>query len=562
MSSSPTSDSPLVVQTKNKANHLKSILRSRLPDISHGECLNIISKLERERDWNTYLAKLRMTASDGDHVNELDSYIKETTLPLIVSTAAKHYLKVIIDPSKIEDGETTRGRPVPRRISLRIEPQNQHRGETFCEPFLDVSMTSQRLYNDWFNINLNFIFPKEAFSVVTQIFSGDKIGDGDVEPQITRFETQQEQCYMLMVNTSSVSDSVDHGLSIFSDPKMHRIMQTGFDRFFSGYGKAAKAYSNLHGKWSNKRLVTAFENALRKMSTDDPPYMAVSNRFYSSTIAGLQFHGALGSAGPYILGPDGSVEIGVCSIIHLDDGEEGKPGGYYVAKYGSTWQTQIHLKGFGKSDVDRITAVFGIPCGHYSDETSFYQTPAFDALCDWTDKNPQYAKRVGRKGGAYLPDWYEHVLSRLSAGMKKSTNKDFLIAIEKEPYLIDFGIQCGSHIDRKKSAEENRAIFLSQRESFTNTGFSEFSICCEWLQGCNQRKTINSSFSSYRLKHMVEAWTRKTGRGDEYVSNGAFIAAAIHMGFDWKCDFDSPNVRFNISGRSPAITALQGTSIM
>jgi hypothetical protein len=532
-----------------------------LPDINHGECLNIISKLEHERDWNTYLAKLKMTVSDGNHVNEIDRYITETALPLIVSTAARHYLKVIVDPSKIEDGEATRGRLVPRRISLRVEPQNQGRGETYCEPFLDVSINSQRLSNGWFNINLNFIFPKEAFSVVAQILSGDKIGDGDVEPQITRFETQQESCYMLTVNTISVTDSVDPGLSIFTDPDMHRIMQIGFDRFFSGYGRAVKAYSNLHGKWGNKRLVADFENALWKMNRDEPPYMATTNRFYSTTIAGLQFYGALCSAGPYILGPDGSVEIGVCSIIHLDDGEEGKSGGYYVAKYGSTWQTQIHLKGFSESDVARVIAEFGIPRGHYSDETSFYQTPAFDALCAWTDKNPQYVKRVGRKGGTYLPDWYTQVCSRMSAEIIKPTNQDFLNAIAKEPYLIDFGIRCSFHIDRKKTAAENNEDFLYQRESFARSGYREFSVCCEWLHGCKERKTINPSFSSYRLKHMVEAWVKKAGQDDYYVSNGAFIAAAIHMGFDWKADFDSPNVRFNISGKSPAIVALDGNSI-
>lgn len=563
MSSSATTDSPLIVQAKNKAKHLKSILKPRLPDISHGECLNIISKLERERDWNTYLAKLKMTNSNGDHANEIDSYIKETALPLIVSTAARHHLKVIVDASKIEDGEITRGRPVPRRISLRIEPQNQQGGETYCEPFLDVSMSSQRLSNGWFNINLYFIFPKEAFSVVTQILSGDKIGDGDVEPQITRFETQQEACYLLTINTSNVSDGTDHGLSIFNDPKMHRIMQKGFDRFFSGYGRTVKAYAALQGKWGNKRLVTDFENALWKMNRADPPYMATTNRFYSTTIAGLQFYAALGSAGPYILGPDGSVEIGVCSIVHLDEAEEGKSAGYYIAKYGDKWQAEIHLKGFSKKDVARITAEFGIPLGRFPEnDTAFYQSPAFDALCAWTNKNPQYAKRAGRKGGKYLHDWYEQVSSRIQAKIQEPTNQDFLSAIEKEPYLIDFGIRCGSHIDWKKTAEENKAIYLSERESFQATGFSEFRICCKWLQGCNQRKTINTSLSSYRLKHMVEKWARKTGRGDQYVSNGAFIAAAIHMGFDWKPVFDSPNVMFNISGKSSAIMSLKGASII
>jgi glyoxalase superfamily protein len=557
MSISPVSDSPLIVQAKKKAKHLQSILKPKLPEISHGECLNIISRLERERDWNSYLARLKQTGSSGGHGEEVDSYIRKTALPLIVSIATRHNMKVIADPSQLEDGEAKQGWPTPRRISMRIEPQDQQHGDTYCEPFLDVTMTSLRFWSDWINLSLNFIFPKEAFSVVAQLLSGDKVSD-DAEPRITRFETQQEQCYMLTVNTSGVSDSVDHGQSILTDSKMLMVLQKGFDRFFAGYGRAVKAYSALQGRWGNKRLVTDFENALWKMNRDDPPYMAVSNRFYSSTIAGLQFHGALGSAGPYIVGADGSIAIGVCSIIYLEDGEEGKPEGNYIAKYSKSSEAEIHLNGFSDSDIDRLTAEFGIPRGHYSDDqTAFYKTPAFNALCAWTEKNPKYAKRVGRNDGRYLPDWYEQVMARKIGEMIKPTEQDFLSAIEKEPYLIDFGIRCNFHIDRKKTAEENKAIFHSQRDSFARSGYREFCLCCEWLKGCTQRKTINTSLFSYRLKHMVEAWAKKTGRDDYYVSNGAFIAAAIHMGFEWKPDFDSPNVRFNISGKSPAITALE-----
>lgn len=558
MSISSKSDSPLITQAKKKAKHLQSILKPRVPEISHGECLNIISRLEQERDWNSYLAKLKQAG--GYHGDEVDKYIIETALPLIASIAAKHKMKIIADPSRIEDGEPRQRRQAPRRISIRIEPQDQQHGETYCEPFLDVTMTSVRFGSGWITLSLNFIFPKEAFSVATQLLSGDKLSD-DAEPRIIRFDTQQEQCYMLTVNTCGVSDSVDHGLSILTDSKILTILQKGFDLFFASYSRAVKSFSALQGRWGNKKLMTDFENALWKMNRDDPPYMSVSNRFYSSTIAGLQFHGDLDRVGPYIVGPDGSVAIGACSIIHLEDGEEKKPEGYYIAKYGDSWQTKIHLKGFTESDIARLTAEFGIPRGHYADDrTVFYQTPAFNALCAWTEKNHKYAKRVGRNDGRYLADWYEQVISRRFGEIQKPSKQDFLNAIEKEPYLIDFGIRCSFHIDRKKTAAENKAIFHSQRDSFAHSGYREFTLCCEWLQSCTTRKTINDSISSYRLKHMVEAWAEKTGRDDCYVSNGVFIAAAIHMGFDWKPDFDSPNVRFNISGKSPAITALKGTA--
>lgn len=557
MSISPMSDSPLIVEVKKKAKHLQSILKSQLPAISHGECLNILSRLERERDWNSYCVRLKQTVSDVSSSHEIDSYVKNIAMPLVVSIAAKHHMKVVFDLSNVEDGKAKLNRPTPRRFLMRIDPQHLDLGETYCEPFLDVSMTSFRFGCDWFHTSLNFVFPNDAFSVAAHLFSGNKIC-GDSEPQITRYEIQQQQCYMLTVNTSSVSDTVNHGLSIFTDQLTLKILTKELERFFAGYSRSVKAYSALQGKWGNKRLVTDFENALWKMNSDEPPYMAVSSRFYSTTIAGLSFHGELYSAGPSIVGADGSLQIGVCSIIYLNDGDDEKPEGYYIAKYGDSWQAEIHLKGFKEVDVDRITAEFGIPRGRFSEEeTSFYQTPAFKGLCIWEANNPKHAKKVGKNGGRYLPDWYEQVIASKSGVTKKPTNHDFLSAIEKEPYLIDFGIRCGSHIDRKLSANENLEIFKSQRESFATTGYREFSLCCEWLHDCQKRKTINSSISSYRLKHLVEAWAKKAGYKDTYVSNGAFIAAAVHMGFDWKPDFDSPNVRFNVSGKSPAIALLK-----
>ena len=49
------------------------------------------------------------------------------------------------------------------------------------------------------------------------------------------------------------------------------------------------------------------------------------------------------------------------------------------------------------------------------------------------------------------------------------------------------------------------------------------------------------------MKHLAE---------DEigYVTNGAFIAAAIHCGFPYQLIPDSPNVRFGISEKSLART--------
>ena len=556
MSITTKAESPLTAEAKKKAKHLQSILKPLLPEISHGECLNIVSRQNGERDWNTYLAKLKHTCSVTFNDEEADAFIRDTALPLIVKTASKYSLKIIVEPSQIENGISRLGETPTRRLPMRIEPLNAQYGETYCEPSLDVTMKSLHLLSDWIYVGLNFIFPEEAFSVLTAIFAGNKACIDD-EPCITRFESQREQCYMFTVKTSGVTDNADHDKNIVTDPLVLKVFQKGLDRLFAGYGRAAKAYSALYGRWGNKKLVTNFENALWRMQTDTPPYMAASNLFYSTVIVGLQLNGSLTTIGPCICSEDGEVALGVCSIVHLEDGEEDKPGGYYIAKYGDKWQAKIYLKGFSESDVDSVTAKFGVPRGVPERDTTFYHTLAFDHLCTWARINPQFTKRASRSGSGYLPGWYEQVMARLSVKKVSPTNQDFLKALEKEPYLIDFGIRCSSHVDWKKSMEENNAIFLEQRNTFVDTGYERFSVCCEWLQGCTQRKTVNTSFSSYILKEMVEVWAKKTGRDGNYVSNGAFIAAAIHMGFDWKPDFDSPDVRFNISGKSPAIISLK-----
>lgn len=71
---------------------------------------------------------------------------------------------------------------------------------------------------------------------------------------------------------------------------------------------------------------------------------------------------------------------------------------------------------------------------------------------------------------------------------------------------------------------------------------------CDWLKAnAVSRKTLNTKMGSYGWKHVVET---EIGH---YVTNGAFIAAAIHCGFNYKrCSSDSPNAYFNIREYKPA----------
>lgn len=67
--------------------------------------------------------------------------------------------------------------------------------------------------------------------------------------------------------------------------------------------------------------------------------------------------------------------------------------------------------------------------------------------------------------------------------------------------------------------------------SFSPSGYpidrKQIDLCREWIkQFCIPRKTRNSRYGSYGLKHLVERYY------GEYISNGAFIAAAEESGYE------------------------------
>lgn len=67
----------------------------------------------------------------------------------------------------------------------------------------------------------------------------------------------------------------------------------------------------------------------------------------------------------------------------------------------------------------------------------------------------------------------------------------------------------------------------------------EIQLCKQWItENCEALKNIKE-YSSYAYKHRVE---ESVGR---YISNGAFIQAAIELGFNYKDTFGSMNTHFN-----------------
>ena len=68
--------------------------------------------------------------------------------------------------------------------------------------------------------------------------------------------------------------------------------------------------------------------------------------------------------------------------------------------------------------------------------------------------------------------------------------------------------------------------------------------CEAWLREYAQpQQAINYSVFSYYLKHVVEKCQR------EYISNGAFIRAAMNLGYRVETISGSPNCYFNMEFR-------------
>lgn len=91
-------------------------------------------------------------------------------------------------------------------------------------------------------------------------------------------------------------------------------------------------------------------------------------------------------------------------------------------------------------------------------------------------------------------------------------------------------------------ANKSDSSFDESRERLLNSG-AEIAKIANWLSGINKIKSINTHRSSYGMKHIAEI---ELG----YISNGAFIAAAIYCGYKYKAYNNSPNVSFNMSERS------------
>ncbi|MGH6847419.1 MAG: hypothetical protein ACREC0_08255 [Methylocella sp.] len=112
---------------------------------------------------------------------------------------------------------------------------------------------------------------------------------------------------------------------------------------------------------------------------------------------------------------------------------------------------------------------------------------------------------------------------------------------------------------REGLRERQSRLIESRKEFLSNGAVEQFLLSLAFLARVQPTKTIRPNTNSYSLKHRAESYACSYPEGDKlgprYVSNGAFIAAAVHAGFAYKTYADefgwySLNVSFNMAKSS------------
>lgn len=131
------------------------------------------------------------------------------------------------------------------------------------------------------------------------------------------------------------------------------------------------------------------------------------------------------------------------------------------------------------------------------------------------------------------------------------------------PRLTLWGIGVGRPQRKADGKRENwqdrNAKFVEAREELlSDSAVGPFLTSLALVARVKRTKTIRKGTGSYRLKHIAEnfvcTYPHGNKLGPQYVPNGAFIAAAIHAGFQYRSyvdelGYDELNVNFNMSKR-------------
>lgn len=113
--------------------------------------------------------------------------------------------------------------------------------------------------------------------------------------------------------------------------------------------------------------------------------------------------------------------------------------------------------------------------------------------------------------------------------------------------LLNFPNLCAAGLAGPDFCRQARIDFDSERRRLEEA-FSEFAACCDWLLDCTPLKHV--SFVSPISAELTASVEKEAGIP---VSNGALIAAVIHMRIPHQHLPDSPDARIGISRNSPAL---------
>ena len=125
-----------------------------------------------------------------------------------------------------------------------------------------------------------------------------------------------------------------------------------------------------------------------------------------------------------------------------------------------------------------------------------------------------------------------------------------MIAVRDMPQLTPFGI--GVHYSYYRLSKE--AMALEIRNSRLN--YSPNTHCGWWpplpIGSKRTAKTLTPTAVPFSTATKVEQYRRCGGDPDPYIHNGAFIAAAVGLGYNWKingpnCFFRHPTLRQRIN---------------
>jgi hypothetical protein len=84
-------------------------------------------------------------------------------------------------------------------------------------------------------------------------------------------------------------------------------------------------------------------------------------------------------------------------------------------------------------------------------------------------------------------------------------------------------------------------------EATNPVDLGQVDLAIRWLDHHGKRVTVNYTVSSYGLKHHAEKTAPALRHGAiPYISNGAFIAAALYLNYQVVPMKHSPNARMNI----------------